>query len=852
MREDLINILIELIKTNFINQTQSNDFNFEDNQIDLVNQIILIFASFCLGNIEHITRLIKNYNIPELLYFILRINSDKITINSNKNYVKLTESCLRCLSNLYISAQMAPYLIFKLDDHLYHIDQNTQILININTLLKLFSISNFSKETILSIISVSSQILSTLIMFTEESSLKENSLNNDIQQIINNRRNLLIKSDVIKIFAVLLVNLQPAIQLNVLKFYASISFESHDSVKLILTTTLANTNLIDLISAYLSRENCSELQLYSAKCLTNICRTCSLGLDNTKSNIKKKSIHQISNILNYSDYLSGENGMDFSQSNLEDLDKQSNTNKQQQQQQQQENTIPKDESHLKFIQFNSQLIKQKTLPTLVRLCCTYSINYRTNNYNNLNTLQSNQSLNKTLNTLLLIESISTLTYLIELNADLQQTGSYLEQIIPTLSFNILNAYSVGIDLNTMDPNLDILEEDINMNTKSNRLKKRKQKNKTTSSIPSIEIKKKSKTSESLTSDSNKSQYYLDILEGSSKSESSLYSYFYLNYNQFVTKGIHLIINEHQYRFKNLINNDNVKNPEKTKLEKIETLISNELLAFSKDLDNNMHKRVVCVCFQALAALSSNNEEARRSISENLDLMSKLIESIKIRIQEDNEYNFSQNKKLNETKKNAEPIFIDEEEDVEDYDDDEDLEEEDNDYEIDNQDENKKIEPNDENDIKMNVEEGDEINNDINELIVFGNIDFNDFSYFLKSKQNLNCNTDINNLLIQSDSNLLRTSALCLLHSLSRSVQQLRTKFLDNQLWMSILDLIKRIRIRKLKRAEILKSNGSNSNKNLYGNNLRIKTDESEMNQDDNILRNSSQINKYGYDYGKKD
>jgi hypothetical protein len=39
--------------------------------------------------------------------------------------------------------------------------------------------------------------------------------------------------------------------------------------------------------------------------------------------------------------------------------------------------------------------------------------------------------------------------------------------------------------------------------------------------------------------------------------------------------------------------------------------------------------------------------------------------------------------------------------------------------------------------------------------------------------------------------LLRVSALCLLHSLTRSVQQLRTKFLDSRVWLPFINLIKR-------------------------------------------------------------
>lgn len=52
---------------------------------------------------------------------------------------------------------------------------------------------------------------------------------------------------------------------------------------------------------------------------------------------------------------------------------------------------------------------------------------------------------------------------------------------------------------------------------------------------------------------------------------------------------------------------------------------------------------------------------------------------------------------------------------------------------------------------------------------------------------------------QTDSDILRLSGLCLLHSLSRSVHQLRTKFLDKKIWMPIIDLIKRSRKRRLEK-----------------------------------------------------
>jgi hypothetical protein len=67
-----------------------------------------------------------------------------------------------------------------------------------------------------------------------------------------------------------------------------------------------------------------------------------------------------------------------------------------------------------------------------------------------------------------------------------------------------------------------------------------------------------------------------------------------------------------------------------------------------------------------------------------------------------------------------------------------------------------------------------------------------------------CDLDEESSLGRNDATLLRYSALCLLHSLSRSVQQLRTKFLDNKLWMPLMDIVRRIKARKQKRIELKK------------------------------------------------
>ena len=120
------------------------------------------------------------------------------------------------------------------------------------------------------------------------------------------------------------------------------------------------------------------------------------------------------------------------------------------------------ESLYKYVDTSSQLIKRRTLPTLIRLCCTYSCSYRNSNmknsnlsdlvnssshntgqtYANLKANKETNSQNYFQNIYLLIQSINTLTYLIELNVDLQATASFLEQIVPTLAVNILEAYSI--------------------------------------------------------------------------------------------------------------------------------------------------------------------------------------------------------------------------------------------------------------------------------------------------------------------------------------------------------------------------------------------------------------------------
>lgn len=60
--------------------------------------------------------------------------------------------------------------------------------------------------------------------------------------------------------------------------------------------------------------------------------------------------------------------------------------------------------------------------------------------------------------------------------------------------------------------------------------------------------------------------------------------------------------------------------------------------------------------------------------------------------------------------------------------------------------------------------------------------------------------------ILADATLLKLSALSLLHSLSRSVHQLRTKFLDIKLTNSVSYLIRRVKMQKDALNEQINSN----------------------------------------------
>ena len=107
----------------------------------------------------------------------------------------------------------------------------------------------------------------------------------------------MIKSDAIKKFASLLISSHAKTQLNALKFYSAACFESVEACKLMLNVEFYDVSLLELISAFLSRENTTEMQLYAAKCLTNLCR-CSLIIVKSQSQSKERQVVDNSTFLN--------------------------------------------------------------------------------------------------------------------------------------------------------------------------------------------------------------------------------------------------------------------------------------------------------------------------------------------------------------------------------------------------------------------------------------------------------------------------------------------------------------------------------------------------------------------------
>ena len=123
------------------------------------------------------------------------------------------------------------------------------------------------------------------------------------------------------------------------------------------------------------------------------------------------------------------------------------------------------ESLYKTIDAASPLIQRRVVPTLVRLCSSFSASYRSSSvkgtsslaelatsgiaiayFTSLKSLADHHSKEMgshvyLTNVCLLVQSVNTLTYLVELSAELQMVAGSLEQIVPTLALNVVEAYA---------------------------------------------------------------------------------------------------------------------------------------------------------------------------------------------------------------------------------------------------------------------------------------------------------------------------------------------------------------------------------------------------------------------------
>ena len=695
VKENLVHHLIEILNRFFLSNARLSasqlSLNSSD-QLDLVNEILVVLASFALGSIENIIKIIKVHNLHQVIFSMIRQSASSLfsscpTNAAFKPNLKIVESGLRCLSNLYSSSQLVPSLVFFLDQVIY---TGQSLSSGLDILHKVFPLSNLTKQTVINIVSISSSSITYSLTSTSRyiavnmkaHSNKRPSRLYRLDEELRKRRSLLISTECVSKFCTLLTSFQPVVQLNTLKFYASICFENFEASKEILKSSYYEYSLLDLISSYLSRENSSELQLYAAQCLTNLCRS----IPSQHCSIKCKN-----------EFLFDESSNEMCEEETSEL---------------------KQEHEITKLSFSSQLIRLKTLPTLVRLCCSYSHSYRNSR------CSSSKANLSDMNQLFLIKCVSTLTYLIELNPELQSTAIYLEQLIPTLAHNVLDAFcSLDTQRKTVQFPNQIKTNLINKNEVN--LKKRRLFTCSETANKKINRGKSFESNGNLRTEPNL----------------TIFSLLYLNYNLYASNSLLVKSNEYQFRRLSLITLDPLI-PLTFSPKKVERYCSKVLAKIKQNLSifaHTMHKRLACICLHALATLSSNNEDARRQISDNPALIARLIES----------FQMSEERKSEETLRMSglhlkiDDLIVGVKVSFSEL--------------VTTGDEMKKEEV-------TNEDGEEELINDLEE-------DFEDMD--------------------QTEANLTSLSGLCLLHSLCRSVHQLRTKFLDNKIWTPILELTKR-------------------------------------------------------------
>lgn len=227
------------------------------------------------------------------------------------------------------------------------------------------------------------------------------------------------------------------------------------------------------------------------------------------------------------------------------------------------------ESLYKIIDTSSSLIQLRVLPTLVRLCSNFSASYRNSNMkgSNLADLATSASANVyftslksiadhqtketsshvyLMNVYLLIQSINTLTYLIELSAELQEVASFLEQIVPTLALNIVEAYAVQNLSKVRLGNENQIKQNhtgCKVNVMSRKNSDRPMEDVCENRI-GVDDDTKVANEEATAEAKCESTVKLNVEAG--REFASLYSMFYLNYNQYTVKAAQFKDNEHQY------------------------------------------------------------------------------------------------------------------------------------------------------------------------------------------------------------------------------------------------------------------------------------------------------------------
>ena len=201
------------------------------NNYELINEILIALGSFTCGNGYHLKKLVEHHQLQDFLLHLLC----SIEYNRQEN-VKIIESCLRCLKNIYLNS-------FLFESSLYDSLYQRQVL---QILLKLFNLTSITKECVINI-------------FANTCETKE-------------QQNLLISYGSIQNFASLLTSIVTSIQLSTLKFFTALSYANKDAAKIILNTNFDDKNLCEIIATYLSRDKQMELQLYASKCLTNVYR----------------------------------------------------------------------------------------------------------------------------------------------------------------------------------------------------------------------------------------------------------------------------------------------------------------------------------------------------------------------------------------------------------------------------------------------------------------------------------------------------------------------------------------------------------------------------------------------------